>query len=200
MSTDRPDHRSDGTYQEDLGVIRSAWSRLEQAEPPDLLDQAVLNAARRATMSPRRRRSMRWLGALATATVVVLTLTLVVRQDPQGPAPPVPETDGFELELRTAAPEAARAAPTRHQEAAPQAASKSALAPRQDALAQDEPATPVTAADAAREEDAAVPGPEAWVERMLRLKESGRHDQLDQELAAFRKSYPDFILPPELLE
>ena len=200
MSTDRPKQGPDGSYQEDLDIARSAWPHLEQVEPPELLDQAVLNAARRAAANPPRRRSVRWLGALATAAVVVLTLTLVVRQDPQGPAPPVPETDGFELELRAVAPEAVRESPSRYQEAAPRAASKAALPPRQDALAQDEAAAPVAAADAVGEEDAAVLGPEAWVEHMLNLRDAGHSDQLNQELAAFRKTYPDFVLPPELLE
>ena len=51
----------------DLGAVQSAWSELEQCEPPDLLDQAVLNAARRQLERSRRRRSMGWLGAFATA-------------------------------------------------------------------------------------------------------------------------------------
>ncbi len=58
------------------------WSK---CEPPDLLDQAVLNAARRQLERSRRRRSMGWLGAFATAAVVVLALTIVVRQDLPGP-------------------------------------------------------------------------------------------------------------------
>jgi hypothetical protein len=45
-----------------------------------------------------------------------------------------------------------------------------------------------------------VPEPEAWVDQMLRLKAAGLNEQLDQELAAFRRTYPDFVLPPELLE
>jgi hypothetical protein len=200
MSTDRPGREPDGTYQDDLDVARSAWSQLERIEPPQLLDQAVLNAARRAAARPSRRRSMRWLGALATAVVVVLALTLVVRQDPQAPAPPVPVTDGFELERRSAVSEAAREAPAPHEEALPQAASKAALARRQDAPPQDGAAAPVAAADALEEMDQAVPEPEAWVDQMLRLKAAGLNEQLDHELAAFRRSYPDFVLPPELLE
>jgi ferric-dicitrate binding protein FerR (iron transport regulator) len=200
MSTDRPGYGPDGTYQEDLEAARSAWSRLEQIEPPDLLDQAVLNAARRAAARPSRRRSTRWLGALASAAVVVLALTLVIRQDPQAPAPPVPVTDGFELELRSADPEAAHETPIQHEEAAPQAASKAALVPRQDAASREEAGAPVAAPDALEEMDEAVPEPDAWVDQMLRLKAAGLNDQLDQELAAFRRSYPDFVLPPELLE
>jgi hypothetical protein len=200
MSNDRPKHRPDGNYLEDLDLARSAWSQLEQAEPPELLDQAVLNAARRAAANPRRRPSVGWLGALATAAVVVLTLTLVVRQDPQGPAPPVPQTDGFELELRSKPPTAAREAPIRKHEAAPRTASEALVTPPQDTPVQEESAMPSAAADALSEEDAVVPEPEAWIEHMLHLKESGRQDQLNQELAVFRKTYPDFVLPPELLE
>ena len=176
-------------------MARSAWSQLEQAEPPDLLDQAVLNAARRAAERPVRRRAARWLGALATAAVVVLTLSIVIRQDPQGPAPPVPATDGFELELR-----AAREAPVQSEEASPQALNKAALAPRQDTPARDEMATPAAVQEAPSEQDKAVREPKAWVKHMLQLKAEGLDDQLDRELAAFRTAYPDFALPPELAE
>jgi hypothetical protein len=143
---------------------------------------------------------MRWLGALASAAVVVLALTLVVRQDPQAPAPPVPVTDGFELERRSADPEAVREAPVQHEEAMPQAASKAVLVRRQDAPSRGAAGAHIAAADALDEMDEAVPEPEAWVDQMLRLKTAGLNDQLDQELEAFRRSYPDFVLPPELLE
>jgi hypothetical protein len=200
MTADRPKNRPDETYQEDLHAARSAWSQLEQIEPPDLLDQAVLNTARRAAAKTPRRRPVGWLGALATAAVVILALTLVVQQDPQAPAPPVPASDGFELELRAARPEAAREAPLRKEEPAPQAERKAALAVRQDAPAEDEAAMPTAAADAVNEQDEAVLEPEAWVEHMLHLRAEGLNDQLEQELAAFRRTFPDFALPPELRE
>jgi hypothetical protein len=50
------------------------------------------------------------------------------------------------------------------------------------------------------EEDAARPDPEAWVERMLSLRAAGRLEELEVELAEFRRSWPDYPLPPELLD
>ncbi len=64
----------------DLAMIQAAWSDLESVEPPELLDQAVLNAARRE-LAVRRGKSLRWIGAFATASVVVLALTIVVQQN-----------------------------------------------------------------------------------------------------------------------
>jgi len=65
----------------DLATIQGAYSRLEATEPPALLDQVVLNTARRELASGRRK-SLRWIGAFATASVLVLALTIVVQQDP----------------------------------------------------------------------------------------------------------------------
>jgi len=64
----------------DLAMIQSAWSGLEEPEPPELIDQAVLNAARRE-LAARRRKPLRWIGAFATASVMVLAVTIVLQQD-----------------------------------------------------------------------------------------------------------------------
>jgi hypothetical protein len=54
--------------------------------------------------------------------------------------------------------------------------------------------------DSAKSEEAAsdlVPEPEAWIQRMLAMK--NRNDEsLAAELAAFRAAYPDYPLPPAL--
>jgi hypothetical protein len=91
----RPESSHGSEFDQDLEAIRSVWSPMEQREPPDLVDQAVLNTARRELGG--RRRPLRWLGAFATASVIVLTLAIVIQQDP---APPVvaEEADGLKLE------------------------------------------------------------------------------------------------------
>jgi hypothetical protein len=43
-----------------------------------------------------------------------------------------------------------------------------------------------------------VPSAEDWIEKLLRLKESGQDASLAEELAAFRAAYPDYALPPGL--
>jgi len=70
----------------DLDAIQAEYSGLDAIEPPALLDQAILNTARR-DMAAGRRRPMRWIGAFATASVFVLALTLVIQQD-KGPLEP----------------------------------------------------------------------------------------------------------------
>ena len=77
-------------FEQDLETVQAKWSRMEQAEPPELLDQAVLNAARRDLEPGRKRRPMRWLGGFATAAVVVLAITVTLEQQgPQTPEPPL---------------------------------------------------------------------------------------------------------------
>ena len=46
---------------------------------------------------------------------------------------------------------------------------------------------------------AAEEAPEAWLERIARLRAEGRHDEADKALAEFRKRYPDYKIPPETL-
>jgi len=200
MSGETGNRVTDRPLEQDLEPIRSAWRELQRDEPPQLLDQSVRNAARRALPDRNRRSSLRWLGSLATAAVVVLALAIVIRQDQQGPVPPALETDGFQLDTRSKRSEkmadegvAADAAPgpaeLRLERAAPAAANDS----RQELDATTMP--PVLL-----ENEAAAPGPDAWIDRMLQLQQAGRLDELTAELAAFRKAYPEHPLPPELRE
>jgi len=90
MTSDPRDQQSGPEFEQDLETVSAAWSGLEQTEPPELLNQAVLNTARRECDARRKSRPLRWLGGFATATVIVL----------------VKKTDGFMLEQ--AAPEASK--------------------------------------------------------------------------------------------
>jgi hypothetical protein len=90
--------KNSGAFDEDFEAVRSAWSDLPREEPPDLIDQAVLNSAGRQIAASSRRRKYQWMGALTTAAVVVLAVNLVVRQEPQAPAPPPAPTDGFRMD------------------------------------------------------------------------------------------------------
>jgi hypothetical protein len=192
----------------DLGAVQSAWSELEQCEPPDLLDQAVLNAARRQLERSRRRRSMGWLGAFATAAVVVLALAIVVRQDLPGPAHTKPDTDGFRLDLDAAAPKDAReepkalhdepAAPLEQANRMSSSAPAASEAPRQ--LREGRQAGAPETFETLEADAEETPDPEAWIERLLKLREAGRSHEFEAELAAFRRAWPDYPLPPELFD
>ena len=98
MTSDPRDQTPETDFDKDLETVRSAWAGLESAEPPELLDQAVLNRARRDLESRPGRWPLRWLGGFATAAVIVLTLSIVIQQDPQAPVPTVDETDGIKLD------------------------------------------------------------------------------------------------------
>lgn len=158
----------------DLESVGAAWSALNREHPPELLDQAVLGAARRAAGAPGRRQPQprfhrrRWLGGFATAAVIVLAVTLVIERGAEAPAPPPPRSDGYQLS-------------------------------RPDATAKG-PARRMAAPLESRAEEQVVPDPEAWIERLRQLKADGETAVFRAELAAFRAAYPDYALPPELLE
>ena len=160
----------------DLKSIGAAWSALNREQPPELLDQAVLNAARRAAGTQGRSqpqawfRRRPWLGGLAAAAVIVLAVALVIEQGPETPAPPPPRSDDYQLPRPTG--DATAKGPARHM-----------AAPLESRAAEQ-----------------AVPDPAAWIERLRRLKADGETAVFRSELAAFRAAYPDYALPPELLE
>ena len=198
--------------EQDLSAIRARWRGQGADEPPGLLDQAVLNAARRELEGETRPRRLHWLGGFATAVVVVVAVSLVLQQQQsEGPAPGLPDGDGFRLEAESPAEPptavarerpAADAKQYREEAAAalepgepapgavpPQAAQRAAAAPPSESFAAPEKADSAESdADAAAE----------WVERLLDLQRSGDESRLAEELAAFRRAYPDYPLPPEL--
>jgi len=218
MTSDPRDQQSGPEFEQDLEAVSAAWSGLEKTEPPKLLNQAVLNTARRECDARRKNRPLRWLGGFATATVIVLALTIVIQQDEQQSTPALKKTDGFMLEQ--AAPEASKkeadrsdleAKAGRTQASRPLNISsdkasetrmkRSAAAP--PVAASDTAALPVAeemSDSLAEPEEAAGGNPEAeaWIERLLLLRNTQQDEKLVQELAAFRKAFPDYSLPPEL--
>lgn len=228
MTNDPRKPKDDANFEQELAELRAAWRGMEQAEPPDLVDQAVLNAARREFEPARKSRPLRWLGGFATAAVVVLALTLVVEQETRRPDVPAgveksrlqeaapakraePTTDPANLqaplppaEPRAVAREARRDAPRL------KAAGENAVAGKAEAGTAQRFEPPAAAAppvvDAVEAEafaDEALeeglrPDPEIWIEQLLELEAKGATDELEAGIAAFRAAYPDYPLPPEL--
>ena len=282
----KPEMNPGGNWEQDLESVRSALPGLESAEPPELIDQAVLNTARRELAASRPkpvRWPMRWVGAFATAAVVVLALSIVVQQDPKTPDPR--SGNGIKLDVASpatvdkekaigasAVPESRLASPKSpavlsseeplemKQQAVERkrqkdAASNIATAPPGEAdyapkkaiqqvseesgyrtaddldlaegRAQFEDESLDMPVDSARDNDVEEePGretssdflridssllgkaeevedkntltPDAWIEYLFELQKTGRHEELEVELEAFRKAYPDYPLPPEL--
>lgn len=104
MTSDPRDQKPEMKFEQDLEAVRSAWSGLEKTEPPDLLDQAVLNTARRELEGRTKRRPLRWLSGFATAAVVVLAMSIVLKQDQLAPVPAMEEAEGIMLDQAVSAP------------------------------------------------------------------------------------------------
>lgn len=203
MTADRREKTSKATLDNDIEEIRSVLSAGESPEPPDLLDQAVLNSARRAIEENNRPRrfSLRWLGVFATASVVVLALGIVVQQEQESTPEGTSEVDHAKLK---------KEAPAREQKMAVDkqllmeiegrdAAARSRAAPMAAPPAARFSATELVdqAADA-EEELADVKSPEEWISHLLWLQSTDQQTLLSEELTAFRAAYPDHSLPPEL--
>jgi hypothetical protein len=216
MTTKQHDQHSEPEYQRDLEAVRLAWSGREKVEPPELLDQAVLNTARRELSARRKPLPLRWLGAFATATVVVLAMTIVIQQDEQAPA--LEKSDGFMLD------QAIPAAPRKEAErdgleekprldqtigqSKPDNDERARFMMKQNAAPPAVAASDVSGMAAAQEPASTqaetengtgkIPEAEAWIERLLLLRETQQDEKLVAELAAFRETYPGYPLPPEL--
>ena len=216
----KPDNRTG--FEPDLERLQGEWDRMEQAEPPDLLDRAVRNAARRELETKRRARPLRWLGGFATATVAVLALTLMFEQEPQVPAPALEEAEGLRLEKQSAGPKerfdaaepveaplpAAEPRPMTREaqrESLPvesfseSRAKRAAAAPAEkDAGMNDVPQFELLQVMPAEEE--AALSPEQWIEELRVLKNAGRQAEFEAGLEAFRNAYPEVELPADLVD
>lgn len=84
MSPHDKDTNGKDTFEQDLQQVEAAYRQSAQDEPPALLDQAILNKAKRAIDKPAARPwSFGWIHATATTVLLVLGLTLVNQQRDQ---------------------------------------------------------------------------------------------------------------------
>src|SRR5210317_2625633 len=72
--------KDDRSMDEGLDKLGQAYGRLQQEEPPELLDQAVLNSAHRAVESKPHWMQFGWLHGLTTAAVFVLAFSIILNQ------------------------------------------------------------------------------------------------------------------------
>jgi len=70
---------------DDLNRLDDAYRQLAHEEPPELLDQAILNSAHRAVEKRAHWMQFGWLHGLTTAAVFVLALSLIFNQREQVP-------------------------------------------------------------------------------------------------------------------
>jgi hypothetical protein len=194
-------------------------------EPPATLDARILAAARRELVAVPVRQRPAWFGWLApmgVAATVVLSISLIVVAERDQPdllpaaapvvAPPIPEL---------------RAPPAQAERSAALPTPEPALAKKRDVspvLPLAKPTAPESGEGRMREEvapaaeqglraiappapaaklelqraDSALRSPEIWLEDIRRLKNQGQLDALREQLAAFRRAYPDYPLPVDL--
>jgi hypothetical protein len=76
-------HKNGGNktpFEDDLGKISQAYGQITPEEPPELLDQAILNSAHRAVEKQSHWMQFGWLHGLTTAAVVVLAISIILHQ------------------------------------------------------------------------------------------------------------------------
>ena len=76
---------NDQSLIDDLDRLDHAYRQLPHEEPPELLDQAILNSAHRAVENKPHWMQFGWLHGLTTAAVFVLALSLIFNQREQVP-------------------------------------------------------------------------------------------------------------------
>jgi hypothetical protein len=198
----RPDREEDGVPE----ALRQAWETLPKPEPPDLIDQSVLNRARAAVDAPHSSRpwSFGWPHALTTTAVIVLAITLVIPLRETGQpggipesADPVPQAENRsqnDLELQEEMLQDTPATPPEtsaraRREAAPRALASPAL----------EKTAPAAMESAASADAAMIPDVADRLQEIRELAETGELDAAKEALKAFREEFPDAEVPPELL-
>ena len=199
--------------------ISQRYRQLGTEEPSPELDRAILGAARRATSRHR------WYSSLAAAAVLIFAVALVVQIERQPPdqvpmsapstsmeAQPARDKVAQEREAPPAKPAPRRRAPD--VPFTPEPPPRAAQAPAAGAVA-DAPrnrademrpaerrAAPQLQRSMAAQPSATaeaqanlVEAPEQWLERIARMRQLGRDEEAEKELARFRERYPDYRIP-----
>lgn len=81
MNNIRNNGENDQSLKDGLDELGHAYGQLPHDEPPDLLDQAILNSAHRAVEKKPHWMKFGWLHGLTTAAVFVLAFSLVLNQN-----------------------------------------------------------------------------------------------------------------------
>ena len=85
MNTIHNNGENETSLNDDLKKVGHAYDQLPNEEPPELLDQAILNSAQRAVEKKPHWMKFSWLHGLTTAAVVVLALSIIINQREQVP-------------------------------------------------------------------------------------------------------------------
>jgi hypothetical protein len=197
---------------DDLEQLERRYRALANEEPPELVDQAVLNRARAA--AEKRTRSWPWTRGwahnLATAAVVVLAVTVLLQLRDDSGEPPAPSIPPLATDAATPSnattEQTAEKFSTHREKFPPRAMQAPAPQPSARSGSRDEASriapAPEDRLQAAPVADEAKESrdPESWLAHIQSLRERGEAQAAARELDAFRAAYPDYPLPPELAD
>jgi hypothetical protein len=204
--------------EQDLDALQRKYRAAAREEPPAMLDQAVLNRARRAAEQHAIRPwSFSWMHATATAALVVLGLTLVLQLRESAQAPetlPEEMLDHIEVPAEAADQDAGmdqESDPRRSQIAAYETIQErqkaETLREVREEVLEPPPAAPaasinmMTVLPGRQGQDSALAGhPDEWLNHILELKQSGDESAWRSELEMFVLTFPEHPLPKELSE
>lgn len=223
MKSQHDNGEKNTTFKGDLEKLRQAYDKLDREGPPELLDQAVLNLARREVEKKSHWTQFGWLHGLTTAAVFVLAFSIILHQrDPS----PVFESDDISTRSRLLSTEKtavskmdsqADEAPVRlmeKREKAPGDPGAMQIAVEEVRLRDSDSTATSPAADRASDQAGfmAVAEPvmsgvnmgakndtqaEQKLAAIISLKQAGDESWRD-ELKLFQEQFPDYPLPDEL--
>lgn len=202
----------------DLDALQRKYRAAAREEPPAMLDQVVLNRARRAAAQHAIRPwSFSWMHATATAALLVLGLTLVLQLRettrvpetlPETPLQPAEYYDGLEDQDSAVGEQESfhRSRDDAHLRKLEIQKSEALREVREEVL-EPPPAAPKPSYNMMKalpkyetQEAAVARPPEEWLDHILELKKSGDEAAWRSELEAFIRTFPDHPLPRELSE
>jgi len=173
MSEPERDEEFEAYLRRRSGLLNRLGSA-QKLEPPDDLDDIVLQRARQAIQAPRRLplyKAPRWALAVGLVAIILLSLSLVLN---------VSLNRSAQLGSRSPAATAARQAKV------PDGAPTAGGAP-----------TPGEAPPPAGEPPAPA-DPQAWLKQIQALRAAGKDAQADAQLRRFRAAFPGYPLAPDL--
>jgi FtsZ-interacting cell division protein ZipA len=211
---------------DDDAKVSARYRELAREEPPRHVDDAILAAARRATASrpaplvaPSGRR--RWYVPVAAAAIIVLAVAVTVHVERQQPDFEVAEQQAAPVQtpVTEPAPKRDSSAPTELQKSQTSSSQPAAPAPKSGeplaGLRESQRSDTAPSAAQARPEARAMrseraaeqkviglvaASPEQWLQGIADLKRQGRNEEAENQLAEFRKRYPDYRIPESILE
>jgi len=206
-----------------LDEISQAYGRMGHDEPPEMLDQAILNSAHRAVEKKPHWTQFGWLHGVTTAAVFVLAFSIILNQrepapdyetDVMSPEPTLlkdekaarskvaPQVSELRMEMKEQSER--RSADIRALEVSAeeiQLGDTDSMANDPESDARSEQAAFMAVAGPAKstmaDEAESISGAEQMLAAIIKLKQAG-DDGWIKELEVFRQQYPDYPLPDGL--